>query len=882
MKTDFLLVFKHKLYLAIFCIYVFVCVILCIWLCEQLHQKQHAQWQFQLASYSKSISSKVDYIENLVSGIASLYSQSEQINHTQLRPLIDDQMNGLPFETSIDFFYRILSTNRDFIARYMQQVGVFDFTIIDSETLDTNDINYVLLASYPESDFGHLVGNTLRLDKQNQQAFIVKKWKESDFWSVILNSSDSKTISLRFNFNSFFDYIHAVGDTQNQHILINLNQQNLYNSDWKNEFNLAQQTPLAVKKIKFFDKQLDVAYFDTTNHGVGFNFSYQAISFFICTLAILFGLALLMYLTTIRHQYTQVNRIVKVRTHYLNRAKQELIDASKLKVAALEHQLKAEQKYKTLFLNSSEGLFRCNCNGYVLDANPAFYAFEIFAPQQNNICTLMSDTQKVQFLSLAREEFKEEVFVKSISGKLFCLLMIGYWFNHESEAIFEGRLLNITNKKQREEKLKYQAEHDALTDLLNRQTFLECLSQELTKHQGVYYLLYFDLDRFKLVNDGYGHKMGDFLLKSLAQLLRTQFSVYGEVARLGGDEFASYISGNKLSMPIDDMLAQFSSAIDKLKSDNIAFQCITVSIGVRKIAAPCEVCPEQLLHESDIAMYRAKQNGRDQYCFYNDELAFATKRKRQIETFCSNQGYLSAVSLVYQPIYCVQSKVVLGFEALLRVESDSLGKISPLEFVPVIEEMGKITEVGLYIAKLAAKFCHTINQNAQQTLFVNVNVSPIQLKNNHLIDWLITQQVVAKHLLKIEITESAMMENQADMVTPLKSIADAGYSVLIDDFGTGYSSLSRLKALPINGLKIDRAFINDLTSDAGLQIVKAICAIAKSLNLKIVAEGVENFSQMRKMEELLVDNVQGYLFSKPLNEKKVMALVKRHALRNTA
>ena len=272
-------------------------------------------------------------------------------------------------------------------------------------------------------------------------------------------------------------------------------------------------------------------------------------------------------------------------------------------------------------------------------------------------------------------------------------------------------------------------------------------------------------------------------------------------------------------------------------------------------------------------MYRAKQLGRDQYCFFNDDLAIETKRKRQIENLCSASNYLEQTRLVYQPIYCIKTQAIIGFEALLRIRTSNMGNISPIEFVPVIEEMGKITEVGLHIAKLAANFCAEINEDKSTPLFVNVNVSPKQLKNYELTDWLVSQTIVAKHLLQIEITESAMMEHQSDIVTPLKTISDSGYTLLIDDFGTGYSSLARLRALPLQGLKIDRSFINDLNTVEGLQMVKAIIAIAHSLNLHIVAEGIEEVEQFSTLAELNVDKVQGYLFSKPLEYLDAISII---------
>lgn len=255
-----------------------------------------------------------------------------------------------------------------------------------------------------------------------------------------------------------------------------------------------------------------------------------------------------------------------------------------------------------MFVNCSEGLFCCNDKGDILEKNPAFIDLLLPDDANNNICGLMSEKQKALFLACQNNQFANELFVQNKLGKTYCLLLKGHWVKDAERTLFEGRLLDITATKQHEEKLRYQAEHDALTDLLNRQAFLDGVGNELTSCQGCYHLLYVDLDRFKLVNDGYGHNVGDALLKAFARLLQSEFSSYGEVARLGGDEFALFIAQKRLNISIENMLERLTYAIHQLRKQQTAYQCITASIGVRTIAAPCELCPEQLLHEADLAM----------------------------------------------------------------------------------------------------------------------------------------------------------------------------------------------------------------------------------------------------------------------------------------
>lgn len=321
MKHDFLLINKYKPYLLIFVIYVIACIALAYWFASQLQQKQSEQWQFQLSSFSKAIVSKSDYVENLISGIASLYSASSNASKEHVKPLIDDQINGLAFDSSIEFYYRLTPSNVEFVEDYMQQVGAFDFTISDSISFSNQYENYVLLANYPESDFGHLVGSTISINNDSANAFIVKEWLNSEFWSVILNTADVKTVSLRFNIKSFFDYIHASGDTQNQHITISVGNQAIYNSDWQNSLGLSSIDPLAQQRIPFFDKTLDIAYFNPSY----VRHSHYLISAGLCTLAILFGFALFMYLVTIRNQYAHINRLVRIKTYSLKKTQQNLV-----------------------------------------------------------------------------------------------------------------------------------------------------------------------------------------------------------------------------------------------------------------------------------------------------------------------------------------------------------------------------------------------------------------------------------------------------------------------------------------------------------------------------------------------------------------------------
>ncbi|MCF6455562.1 PAS domain-containing protein [Pseudoalteromonas sp. MMG024] len=451
MKPDFLLINKYKLYLLIFLIYVIACIALAYWFASQLQQKQSEQWQFQLSSFSKAIVSKSDYVENLISGIASLYSASSNASKEHVKPLIDDQINGLAFDSSIEFYYRLTPSNVEFVEDYMQQVGAFDFTISDSISFSNQYENYVLLANYPESDFGHLVGSTISINNDSANAFIVKEWLNSEFWSVILNTADVKTVSLRFNIKSFFDYIHASGDTQNQHITISVGNQAIYNSDWQNSLGLSSIEPLAQQRIPFFDKTLDIAYFNPSY----VRHSHYLISAGLCTLAILFGFALFMYLVTIRNQYAHINRLVRIKTYSLKKTQQNLAATSQLKVKALEQQLETKKKYKTLFVNCSEGLFCCNDKGYILEKNPAFIDLLLPDDANNNICGLMSEKQKALFLACQNNQFANELFVQNKLGKTYCLLLKGHWVKDAERTLFDGRLLDITATKQHEEKLRY-------------------------------------------------------------------------------------------------------------------------------------------------------------------------------------------------------------------------------------------------------------------------------------------------------------------------------------------------------------------------------------------------------------------------------------------
>lgn len=415
------------------------------------------------------------------------------------------------------------------------------------------------------------------------------------------------------------------------------------------------------------------------------------------------------------------------------------------------------------------------------------------------------------------------------------------------------------------------AYYDSLTELPNREMFKDrltaSLSKRSSKHKGLA-VLFLDLDQFKHVNDTMGHETGDMLLKTVAERIRGTIDDDIMIARMGGDEFALLVHNVS---NVDQATEVCVSIFDCLKEGILLGPheiYTTTSIGIA-IYPTHGTTSEMLMKNAETAMYRAKQQGRNNFQYY---LA-PEKTEAQIERFAMEAMLRKALEkdellVYYQPRIHTKTEKVVCVEALVRWQHPKLGVIPPKDFIPLAEETGLIVQLGEQVLRKACVQIKQWHDEGMEELSVSVNLSPLQFRQQNLtgvIGRILRQAGLAPQYLELEITESAAMQNVNRNIHMLRELKEMGVKISIDDFGTGYSSLSYLKKFPIDALKVDRSFISGIHEDPDdAAIVNAIIVLAKTLKLKVTAEGVETEEQYMYLQQHKCDEAQGYLFGKPM------------------
>ncbi|HEW80769.1 MAG TPA: EAL domain-containing protein [Nitrospirae bacterium] len=434
-----------------------------------------------------------------------------------------------------------------------------------------------------------------------------------------------------------------------------------------------------------------------------------------------------------------------------------------------------------------------------------------------------------------------------------------------------------------EEQLIFDALHDALTGLPNRVLFMDRLThavdREKRKSNELFAVIFLDMDRFKVLNDSLGHTAGDKLLVAISQRLKEGLRPGDTIARLGGDEFAILLEDLK---DVKEAIQISERVLEKLRlTFDLDGQEIfaTASLGIALSSKEYEN-PEYLLRDADIAMYQAKANGCNRYEVFDNSMYDNAVARLQLETDLRQAMNQEEFRLHYQPIISMKTGKITGVEGLIRWQHPLKGLINPDEFIPTAEETGLIVTIGEWVISEAA---HQLSRWQKifpfdPPLTVSVNISSKQLLPTlvkHIKDVLGKTGLDPGSLI-LEITESILMES-AEMVAPLLlQLKGLGVKLYIDDFGTGYSSLSYLHGFPVDVLKIDRSFIARIGSNGdNLEIVKAIVTLAHSLDMKVIAEGVETEEQLEKLKKLGCEYIQGFFYSKPLEMKMFEDLLKQ-------
>ena len=440
---------------------------------------------------------------------------------------------------------------------------------------------------------------------------------------------------------------------------------------------------------------------------------------------------------------------------------------------------------------------------------------------------------------------------------------------------------DITQRKQTEALLVHAAFHDGLTDLPNRAFFMDRLRESVEKAKQCqdygFAVLFLDLDRFKVINDSLGHQAGDALLVAIANQLKLCVRPGDTVARLGGDEFAILLDNLQDLSRVSSIANRLQKQLRKpIKIDGHEV-FTTASIGIALSMLGYDY-PADMLRDADIAMYRAKALGKARYVVFNKAMHHQAVMQLQMETDLRQAVKRQELLLHYQPIVSLTTGKIMGFEALVRWQHPIRGLVSPADFIPLAEETGLILPMGEWVLREACIQLQAWQQQFSDSLplFMSVNLSGkqfVQLDLVEKIDQILTETGCDRKSLKLEITESGIMDNE-EAIAMLEYLRALGIELSIDDFGTGYSSLSRLYHFPINNLKIDRSFVSRMGTGAdNSPIVRTIVTLANNLGMDVIAEGIETAHQLKQLRALGCEFGQGYFFSKPVDSEAASALI---------
>ena len=440
---------------------------------------------------------------------------------------------------------------------------------------------------------------------------------------------------------------------------------------------------------------------------------------------------------------------------------------------------------------------------------------------------------------------------------------------------YVGVQTDITAHKRFEQELAYNASHDLLTGLPNRALLKDRLYQsyqQVLRRQQKIAILFIDLDGFKLINDSLGHLAGDEVLKQMARRIASCIRPGDTLARIGGDEFVLLLTELDAMPEVESVAERILEIVaSPLELGNQELH-MSASIGI-SIPGDTLAEPMHLVQQADLAMYRAKQQGRNNYQWYNSELENASGKQLNLRAQLRKAIASNEFELYYQPQIDVVSGDVIGLEALLRWPHPTLGFVSPDEFIPLAENIGEIVPLSNWVLQHASQYNQSLIERGIACVVMAVNVSSIQFARANFVDHLqdtLQQSGLDARWFEIELTESLLFDNTEQVILKLQQLRELGVKISIDDFGTGYSSLSYLKRLPIDKLKIDRSFIQDIVTDKrDAAIGKAIISLAHHLNIKVIAEGVENEAQAALLRKNLCDEYQGFYFAKPMPAAKL-------------
>ena len=475
----------------------------------------------------------------------------------------------------------------------------------------------------------------------------------------------------------------------------------------------------------------------------------------------------------------------------------------------------------------------------------------------------------------------EEIAVR-LDGTSFEVSVQRVALNYNGKTAVQMIARDISSRKQLEQQLAHQATHDGLTGIPNRNRLLENLREALNyadRYQFPVWVAFLDLDRFKFINDHYGHRVGDKLLINLTRRLQNVMRKTDTVGRYGGDEFILVLRGGPDDSMNGIIVERIMEAVNEPMEIDGHHLKLSGSLGLATYPADGS-SPDSLIENADIAMYRAKESGRNQYQFFTREMNQQHQEGGQIESALYNVLERDELFLEYQPQLDMRSGRIKGVEALLRWQHPELGLLTPARFISIAEKCGMIARIGEWIIHQACQQAADWERAGLGQLRMAVNLSVRQLDANGLfktIEAALAASGLAPACLELELTETLMMSDLERTLDVLNKLRAVGVGIAVDDFGTGYSSFAYIKRLPLDSLKIDQSFIQELEqSEDSHIIVRALIQLAHNLKLRVIAEGVETNFQFEFLKQYGCDEIQGYLYCKPLLPAELEAWLKEH------
>ncbi|MER2077954.1 putative bifunctional diguanylate cyclase/phosphodiesterase [Psychrobacillus psychrotolerans] len=442
---------------------------------------------------------------------------------------------------------------------------------------------------------------------------------------------------------------------------------------------------------------------------------------------------------------------------------------------------------------------------------------------------------------------------------------------------YYGVFSDISIEKETEKELEELTQSDLLTNILNRNAFNELLFEKVNNSIHSHAILFIDLDRFKQINDTLGNEVGDQILIEVTNRINSIAGSSDIFARYGADEFVFSRSNIEYQKEAANLAKDITKLFNKPFLINDTEVYVTASIGISIFPQDGKDI-EKLINKADKAMYFAKQNGRNQYAFYFDDLKKDSKRIIVLEAELRKAIQNKDFFIHYQPKIGLAKQDIIGVEALVRWNNVKLGFVSPAEFIPIAEDTGLIIPLSeVILEKVCLDILESRSQGKIHILPVSINIASVHFQQDDFIERInsiLMQYNCSPHLLELELTERTVMKDSDDIVNKLVKLKAMGFKISIDDFGTGYSSLSYLNRFPLNYLKIDKSFIQQITNLQDKQaIVETIILMAHRLHIKVVAEGVETIGQVKLLQQMGCDIIQGYYYSKPLAAKELMDFI---------